>query len=57
MKVYMEIFGGDEIISDSFEIKEVFNGAGGEVQSRMVVKGAVNVDIGTIFLKIFSKTY
>lgn len=49
MKVYMEIFGGDEIISDSFEIKEVFNGTGGEVKSRMVAKGAVNVDIGKYF--------
>ena len=46
MKVYSEVFGGDEVISDSFEIKEVFNGAGGEVSSRFVVKGAVEVDIG-----------
>lgn len=53
MKVYLEIFGGDEIISDSFEIKEVFNGAGGEVKSRFVTKGAVDVDIGK-FLLYFS---
>ena len=46
MKVFIEIFGGDEIISDSFEIKEVFNGAGGEVTSHLVAKGAAEIDIG-----------
>ena len=50
MKVYLEIFGGDEIISDSFEITEVFGGAGGEVKSRLINKGAVDVDIGIHFI-------
>jgi hypothetical protein len=46
MKVYSEVFGGDEIISDSFEIKLLFNDAGGEVASKFIVKNAVEVDIG-----------
>lgn len=50
MKVFLEIFGGDEIISDSFEISEVFNGAGGEVKSRLIVKGEVEIDIGRLFI-------
>ena len=48
MKVFLEIFGGDEVISDSFDIKECFNEAGGEVKSKMIVKGAVDVDIGSL---------
>ena len=47
MQVYHEIFGGDEVISESFDIVKVFNDAGGEVKSRLITKGAVDVDIGT----------
>ena len=46
MKVYYDILSGDEIISDSYKIEKVFDGVGGEVKSRRVVKGAADVDIG-----------
>jgi hypothetical protein len=49
MQVYFEIFGQDEIISESFEITKVFNDAGGEVKSRLITKGAVDFDIGKYF--------
>lgn len=40
------MFSGEEIISDSFEITPVFDGVGGEVKSKLVSVGGVNVDIG-----------
>lgn len=46
LQVYVDAFSGEEIISDSFEINEVFDGVGGEVKSKIVVKGGVKVDIG-----------
>lgn len=46
MKVYQDIFTDEEIISDSFDINLLFDGACGEVASRYVAKGGVNVDIG-----------
>lgn len=45
-QVYVDVFSGEEIISDSFNIVELFDGAGGEVKSKLVVKGGVDVDIG-----------
>jgi hypothetical protein len=44
--VYQDIFSAEEIISDSFDIVPVFDGVGGEVKSKLVIKGGVNVDIG-----------
>lgn len=41
------MFNNEEIVSDSFPSEEKFNGAVLEIQSENVVKGAVQVDIGT----------
>lgn len=46
MKVYQDIFTDEEIVSDSFNIALVFDGVGGEVEAKYVVKGGENVDIG-----------
>eukprot|EP00742_Colponemidia_sp_Colp-10_P000112 GILJ01000124.1.p1 GENE.GILJ01000124.1~~GILJ01000124.1.p1 ORF type:complete len:174 (+),score=41.69 GILJ01000124.1:121-642(+) len=46
MKVYQDLFTGDELLSDSYQLNEVFDGAGYEVESSMITKGAVNIDIG-----------
>lgn len=54
MQVFHEIFGGDEIISESFDVVKVFNDAGGEVKSRLITKGAVDIDIGTILSLIIA---
>ena len=42
----MDVFSGDEIISDSFKLEEVFDGVGIEVQSKYITKGGENIDIG-----------
>ncbi|KAL4326378.1 hypothetical protein GQ457_11G010570 [Hibiscus cannabinus] len=39
-------FSGDELLSDSFQCKEIENGMLWEVEGKWVVQGAVNVDIG-----------
>jgi hypothetical protein len=39
MKIFQDLFTGDELISDSYKFTEVFEGVGAEVKSRMVVKG------------------
>ena len=52
VKVYIDIVSGDEMISDGYPNKEIFNGAGLEVQARLVTKGqedcgvAMNADEG-----------
>ena len=46
MKVYYDIINDDELLSDSYKIELLFNGVGGEVKSRMVVKGGEDIDIG-----------
>ena len=46
MKVFFDVFSGDEIISDSYKIEKVFDGVGGEVKARWVTKGGENIDIG-----------
>ncbi|KAL5710929.1 hypothetical protein ACHQM5_021435 [Ranunculus cassubicifolius] len=46
MLVYKDLLTGDELLSDSFPYKELYNGALWEVESRWVVQGAVNVNIG-----------
>ena len=40
------MFSNEEIVSDSFNIKEIFDEVGGEVVSKMIVKGGENFDIG-----------
>ncbi|XP_021317753.1 translationally-controlled tumor protein homolog, partial [Sorghum bicolor] len=37
---------GDELLSDSFQYKEIFDGVLWEVKGKWVVEGAVDVDIG-----------
>jgi hypothetical protein len=46
MLIYEDLFGKEEIISDSYDIKYLFNDVVGEVQSNMVVKDALKVDVG-----------
>ena len=46
MKMFYDIFSGEEIISDSYNMVEVFNGTIAEVKARFVVKKEGEVDIG-----------
>ncbi|CAI5503765.1 unnamed protein product [Closterium sp. Naga37s-1] len=46
MLVYQDLISGDELLSDSFEAKEIQNGIFYEVEGKWVVKGGVEVDIG-----------
>ncbi|KAF7837818.1 translationally-controlled tumor protein-like protein [Senna tora] len=46
MLVYQDLLTGDELLSDSFQYKEIQNGMLWEVEGKWVVKGAVDVDIG-----------
>ncbi|KAJ4390470.1 hypothetical protein N0V85_007186 [Neurospora sp. IMI 360204] len=45
MLIYSDIITGDEIISDSYDLKEV-DGIAYEADCAMIEEGAVNVDIG-----------
>lgn len=38
MKIFIDIFSGDEIISDSYNMEMIYNGVGCKVQSRLIVK-------------------
>ncbi|KAJ6796096.1 putative translationally-controlled tumor protein-like protein [Iris pallida] len=46
MLVYQDLLSGDELLSDSFNYKEIENGMLWEVDGKWVVQGAVDVDIG-----------
>lgn len=50
MKLFYDVFRGikegEELISDGYMIKLEYEGVVGKVQSKMVVKGDVDVDIG-----------
>jgi hypothetical protein len=46
MRLFQDLFTEAEIISDSYPFTLLFDGAACEVQSRMVVPGEVNVDVG-----------
>lgn len=46
MIVYQDLLSGDELLSDSFPYKELYNGVLWEVEGKWVVQGAVDVDIG-----------
>ncbi len=46
MKVYVDVFSGDEIVSDSFNLEPVFGGVGGEFTAKYIVAGGVDVDVG-----------
>ncbi len=46
MRIFEDLITGAEVISDSYPMTLLCDGAACEVQSRMVVKGDVNVDVG-----------
>ena len=46
MLLYQDLLTGDELLSDSFPYKELFNGILWEVEGKWVIQGAVDVDIG-----------
>ncbi|KAL5726445.1 hypothetical protein ACHQM5_009488 [Ranunculus cassubicifolius] len=46
MLVYEDLLTGDELLSDSFNYKELYNGALWEVEGKWVVQGAIDVNIG-----------
>jgi hypothetical protein len=46
MKVYEDVFCGDEIISDSYDMNFVFDNVGAEVESKWITVGGENIDIG-----------
>ncbi|KMZ63480.1 hypothetical protein ZOSMA_407G00040 [Zostera marina] len=46
MLVYQDHLSGDELLSDSFAYKEIYDGVLWEVEGKWVVKGAIDFDIG-----------
>jgi hypothetical protein len=44
MLVYQDLVSGDELLSDSFTYKELFNGVLWEVEGKWVTQGALDVD-------------
>ena len=46
MRLYIDAFSGDEIISDSFDLVPVFEEVGAEIKAKMIVKKEGEVDIG-----------
>jgi uncharacterized protein with GYD domain len=46
MRLFIDIFSNDEIISDSFDMKMCYNDVGCKVKSNYIVKGEDKVDIG-----------
>ncbi|KAL3727678.1 hypothetical protein ACJRO7_032419 [Eucalyptus globulus] len=46
MLVYQDLLTGDELLSDSFPYKELFEGVLWEVEGKWVIQGAVDFDIG-----------
>ena len=45
VKVFLDIVTGDEMVSDGYPNKEVYNGAGLEVQGRLTIKGQEDLGI------------
>ena len=46
MKVWIDVFSGDEMISDSYKQNVIMNGACLEVQAKYITKGNEKVDVG-----------
>jgi hypothetical protein len=46
MLIYTDLFNNEEIISDSYDLKFLFNNAGVEYDSKYIVKGGESYDIG-----------
>lgn len=49
MKVLVDAFTKEEVISDSFDLQPVYNGVAYEVKSKYIIVGEANVDIGIYF--------
>ena len=46
MKVWIDVFSGDEMVSDSYKQQLIFNNACLEVQAKYITKGHEVVDVG-----------
>lgn len=46
MRVWIDLFSGDEMVSDSYKSMMIFNDACLEVQAKYITKGNEHVDIG-----------
>lgn len=46
MKVWIDVFSGDEMVSDSYKQTLLFNNACLEVQAKYITKGNEKVDVG-----------
>lgn len=46
MKVWIDLFSGDEMVSDSYKSNLIFNDACLEVQAKYITKGNEQIDIG-----------
>ena len=46
MKVWIDVFSGDEMVSDSYKQQVIFNDACLEVQAKYITKGNEKIDIG-----------
>jgi Translationally controlled tumour protein len=46
MRVFFDVFSGDELLSDSYRMTQEYNDVVIVVPSRLVVKGEENIDIG-----------
>ena len=45
MKVWIDVFSGDEMVSDSYKHTLIFNNACLEVKAKYVTKGSDNIQI------------
>ena len=45
MKVWIDVFSGDEMVSDSYKYQFLFNGVALEVKAKFVTKGSDNIKI------------
>ena len=46
MRLYKDVFSKEEILTDSFAITFAFNNCVGKIQSRYIVVGGDNIDVG-----------
>lgn len=46
MKVWIDVFSGDEMVSDSYKMTTLYNDACLEVQAKYITKGNEKVDVG-----------
>jgi hypothetical protein len=46
MKVFVDVFSGDELCSDSYKIEKIFGAAGMKIRAKYIVVGGESFDIG-----------